>query len=273
MLSGCYPEEEINVPVKELDENLNTTELDQYIEDNFNKEFGIAVKYRYVDRYVNPGQLVTPPKLENVKPMLDFIEDYWIEPYLAISNGNEFFRKHVPAQVVLLGGVIYVDGAILLGQAEAGASITLLNVNEIDYSDREWLDQQLGTIYHEFAHIVHQLYKLPTDFEKISPQGYTSTGSWYNLTEQEALERGFVSPYGTSNPNEDFAELVAFYIFYTDFDETYLNLTPDCTTADCERENEGKEKINEKLVAIKEHYLNVTGVNLDDLRAEVQKLL
>ncbi|WP_020532423.1 substrate import-associated zinc metallohydrolase lipoprotein [Flexithrix dorotheae] len=272
-LSGCYPEDSINVPKTDVEDDLNPTELDQYIEDNFTKEYGVAIRYKFVDRYVSPGQRVTPPRLENVKPMLDFIDKYWVGPYLAVENGNEFFRDHVPAEFILLGGVIYTSRGILLGTADAGARITLLNVNSIDPEDEEWLDQQLGTIYHEFAHIVHQLYKLPTDYEKISPQGYSSSGSWFNVSENEAIARGFVSPYATSSPNEDFAELVAFYVYFTDFEEKYLTPEENCNTAECERMNEGKEKINQKLVAIKEHYLNVTGLDLDELRKELQKLL
>ena len=38
----------------------------------------------------------------------------------------------------------------------------------------EWLYLQLNVIYHEFAHIVHQRYNLPANWQQISPEGYTS---------------------------------------------------------------------------------------------------
>ena len=52
-------------------------ELDQYIEDNFTEEYGMAIRYRFVDRYVGPTQRVTPPRLEVVRPMLDFIDEFF----------------------------------------------------------------------------------------------------------------------------------------------------------------------------------------------------
>lgn len=272
-MNACYPDETLNEPVKDTNPNLDT-ELDIYIDEEFTQEYDMAIRYRFVDRYVNPGERVTPPKLEVVRPMLDFIENFWIEPYLAVDNGEEFFRKHVPAEIIFLGGFIYnEDGTVTLGTADAGARITFTNVNAIDVENPDWVALQLQTVYHEFAHTVHQVYKLPPAFETISPEGYTSPGSWYNLTDEEALQRGFVSPYATSSPNEDFAETVAFYLFNTDFFSFYLTDEEDCATQDCINRNEGRDKIREKVAAITEHYEKVTGVTLADVRAVIQAKL
>ena len=91
MLSGCYSDDSLNVPVNNPDINLET-DLDIYIEDNFTKEFGMAIRYRFIDRFVDPFQRVTPPALEAVRPMLDFIDFFWIGPYLEVENGEAFFR-------------------------------------------------------------------------------------------------------------------------------------------------------------------------------------
>lgn len=270
---GCYPDETIEVDVNN-DQIEIETDLDRYIETNFTREYGMAIRYRFVDRYVKPNEKVSPPKIELVRPMLDFIQKYWIEPYLEVNNGAQFFRDHVPAEIVFLGGLIFnANGTVTLGTADAGAQITFTNVNAIDELDLDWRALQLQTVYHEFAHIVHQKYKLPTSFEKISPTGYSSAGSWFNLTDEEALQRGFVSPYATSSPNEDFAETVAFYLFDTDFDQNFTIVEQDCTTAECENRNEGKEKLRTKIAAISEHYLKVTGVDLDEVRAAIQSRL
>ncbi|UXP31413.1 putative zinc-binding metallopeptidase [Reichenbachiella agarivorans] len=272
LLTACLHDEKLNEPVKEGDEP--TSALDVYIDENFTQAYNIAVRYKYVDNYVDPGQRVAPPILDVVKPMLDFVQEYWIDVYLAVENGEAFFRRYVPAELIFLGGLIYNgDGTVTLGTADAGARITYTNVNGFDLDDPDWLQLQLQVTYHEFAHIVHQEFSLPSGFENISPAGYSSAGSWYNLTEEEALQRGFVSPYATSSVNEDFAETIAFYVFDASFFEHYINLDADCVTADCENDNAGKEKIFEKLTSIKEHYLKVTGVDLDDLRAELQSKL
>jgi substrate import-associated zinc metallohydrolase lipoprotein len=270
--SSCYDHEDLNVPVKTA--TPSTDEIDQYIESTYTEEFGVAVRYKYVDRYVDPTKRVTPPKRALVMPMLDFLFNFWIDPYLNVENGESFFRDHVPAEVVFIGSSIFNDdGTVTLGTADAGARITLTEVNDIDVNNKEWVLRQLGTIYHEFAHIVHQRYSLPPNFEEISPEGYTSSGSWYNLTNAEALERGFVSPYATSSYNEDFAEFVAFLLFDELFYETYINDEPGCTTDDCTARNEGRARLRQKYNSIIAHYKQYTGVDLLQLRALVQEKL
>ena len=268
ILQSCYPEEKLNVEVSEEQELIN--ELDVYIQENFTDEFNVVVRYKFVDNFVEPTQRVSPPKIESVRPMLDFIEEFWIGPYLEVENGEAFFRRYVPSELVFLGGSIYnTDGTRTLGIADAGARITFTNVNDIDVDDEEWMDLQLQVTFHEFAHIVHQEFALPTGFETISPEGYTSAGSWFVLEDQEALERGFVSPYGTLNPNEDFAEVIAFFLFDDEFYEKFIDQEENCITAECEAANEGKTKISEKLVLIMDHYQKSTGLNLEEVRNAV----
>lgn len=272
-LSSCFKDDPLNAPEKTYDDIL-TSELDAYIDANFTQKYNMAVRYRYVDQYVEIGQRVTPPSLDIVRPMLDFVQYFWIEPYLEVPNGEAFFKRFVPAEIIFLGGLIYNgDGTVTLGTADAGARITFTNVNALDENDIDWRTIQLHTVYHEFAHSVHQNFKLPNAFETISPNGYTSSGSWYNLTDEEALQRGFVSPYATVNPNEDFAETVSFYLFDPDFQNNFILQTENCTSADCENDNAGKALILEKISAIRSHYLKVTGVDLDLLRASIQSRL
>jgi substrate import-associated zinc metallohydrolase lipoprotein len=270
--SGCYKDEDVVSPVKT--QPLSDDPIDQYIRENFLEEYGIAVRYKFVDRYVDQNKRVTPPKRELVEPMLDFLTEFWIEPYTNVPSGSKFFKSHVPAEIILIGSTIYnADGTVTLGTADAGARITLTEVNDIDRQNTDWIIRQLGTIYHEFAHIVHQRYNLPPNFQEISPQGYTSLGSWFNLTNEEALQRGFVSPYGTSTFNEDFAEVVAFLLFDPLFYEKYIEDEPDCTTVDCVARNEGREKLRRKYNAILQHYEQNTGVDLLRVRDIIQAKL
>ena len=272
-LIGCYPDETLNVPVAQTDAQLET-DLDKYIEENFRKEYGMAIRYRFVDRYINPTQRVAPPRLEVVRPMLDFIQKFWIDPFLEVPNGEAYFRAYVPSEVVLLGGFIFnSNGTVTLGTADAGAQITFTNVNGLDLADKDWEALQLQTVYHEFAHIVHQRNKLPASFETISITGYTSAGSWFTLSDEEALIRGFVSPYATSSPNEDFAETIAFYLYNSDFETLFEIDEPNCVTAECEERNAGRELVRQKLAAIKEHYIKVVSIDLEAVRNAVQAKL
>ncbi|MEQ9426579.1 MAG: putative zinc-binding metallopeptidase [Cyclobacteriaceae bacterium] len=273
VLSGCYPDESINVPVTTHDVNL-TSEIDQYIEENFIKKYGVAVRYRFVDRYVDPTTRVTPPTLEAVRPMLDIIEDFWIQPFMNIENGDQFFREHVPGEVILLGGVIFNgDGSIKLGVADAFARITFTDVNRVDRNDEDWLALTLNTVYHEFAHIHHFRHDFPPGFERISPEGYSSPGGWLNVREEEALRRGFVSPYATSQVADDYAETVSRYMSEKDFESEFMELEEDCDTPECEARNEGRLKIREKIAAIAQHYQTSVGVDLHQMRAAVQTIL
>ena len=271
VVAGCFEEGFTPVPVKDYDASKD--ELDVYIQENFVEEYGIAVRYKFVDRYVDPTRRVTPPRLDAVKPMLDFLTELWIEPFVTSANGDEFFREHVPAEIVFIGSAIYnSDGTITLGVADAGARITLTEVNLVDPEDMSWVFRQLGTIYHEFAHIVHQRYNLPPSWQAISPDGYTSAGSWYNLTDEQALHRGFVSPYATSSFNEDFAELVAFLLYHPDFYQLYME-DEICSTSDCEDRNAGRALIRIKYNSVLNHYKQNTGVDLLEVRAIIQEKL
>jgi substrate import-associated zinc metallohydrolase lipoprotein len=272
LAASCYPDEDVVAPVKT--QPFSEDALDEYIQENFIDEYGVAVRYRFVDRYVDQNKRVTPPKLEVVEPMLDFLTEFWIEPFTDVANGTRFFKSHVPAEIILIGSTMYnADGTVTLGVADAGARITLTEVNDVDIANKAWIFRQLGTIYHEFAHIVHQRYNLPPNWQEISPQGYTSLGSWFNLSEEEALQRGFVSPYGTSTFNEDFAEVVAFLLFEPDFYTRYINDEVNCATVDCVARNEGRARLRRKYNAILEHYEQSTGVDLLKVRAIIQAKL
>jgi substrate import-associated zinc metallohydrolase lipoprotein len=267
-VSGCYKEEIIDVPQTVHEPSDNP--IDQYIQKNFTEKYGVAVRYKYVDRYVESDKRVTPIKAELVIPMLKFLESYWVEPFINVQNGNKFFKNHVPAEMVLIGSSIYnPDGTVTLGTADAGARITLTETNLVDTTNIDWVFRQLGTIYHEFGHIVHQRYNLPINWQQISPQGYTSAGSWYTINDDEALKRGFVSPYATSSYNEDFAEMVAHMLFVPDFNERYIN-DESCSSADCDARNEGRAKIRKKYNAILSHYMEHVGVDLLQVRELVQ---
>jgi substrate import-associated zinc metallohydrolase lipoprotein len=272
LATSCYKDEGVESPVKPQTESDDP--IDVYIQTNYIDKYGIAVRYKFVDRYVEPNKRVTPPRREVVEPMLDFLTEFWIEPYVGVPNGRRFFEKHVPAEVIFVGSPLYNDdGTETLGTADAGARITLIRVNDIDLTDQEWVFLQLRVIYHEFAHIVHQRYNLPPNWQQISPEGYTSVGSWYTLSDDDAIRRGFVTPYATSSFNEDFAEMVSSILYDPDFYDKYLTDESGCSTTSCEERNEGRALIRSKYAAVLSHYEQATGVDLLEVRALIQDKL
>jgi substrate import-associated zinc metallohydrolase lipoprotein len=270
VFSSCYQDEPLDRPVKINPEPTDPIEI--YIQQHFIDTYGVAVRFKFVDRYVDQNKRVTPPQRELVLPMLDFLTKFWIEPFVKVPNGRTFFENHVPAEVIMIGSSIYNDdGTITLGTADAGARITLTDVNLVDTLDRVWVLRQLNVIYHEFAHIMHQRHNLPPNWQTISPDGYTSLGSWYILENEQALVRGFVSPYATSTFNEDFAESVAFLLFDPDYYDKYINEEPNCTDDACVQRNKGRALIRKKYSAILNHYQITVGVDLLKIRELVQE--
>ena len=79
--------------------------------------------------------------------------------------------------------------------------------------------------------------------------------------------------YATSDYNEDYAETVAYILFFPEFYERYIIDEENCTTDDCIARNEGRALIRRKYVTVLAHYEQVTGVDLLDVRAIVQDKL
>ncbi len=270
LLLACG-DDEVNAPIRQVEPS--TDPIDTYIRENFTEPYGVAVRYRFTDRYVNPNNRVTPPRRDLVVPTLEFLTKYWVQPYQEVPNGDAYFKSTVPAEVVMIGSFIFnTDGTVILGTADAGARITLTDINSVDEADRVWVSRQLRTIYHEYAHIMHQRFDLPPGYQEISPQGYTSAGSWFTLNDDQALRRGFVSPYGTSDVNEDFVEVVAALLEDPEFFEKYIN-EETCADDDCQNRNAGRAMIRTKYNAMLEHYERNTGIDMLQLRARIQERL
>ena len=89
LVTSCYPDESVEAPIKTYPPL--TDPLDIFIEENFTEKYGVAVRYKFVDRYVDQNRRVSPPRREVVEPMLNFLTEFWIEPYMSVANGRRFF--------------------------------------------------------------------------------------------------------------------------------------------------------------------------------------
>ena len=71
--------------------------------------------------------------------------------------------------------------------------------------------RMIQTSHHEFAHILNQNVIYTPDFKGVSDRagfdGYTAT--WFNVTNEEALDNGYITPYSMASSDEDFVEMVA----------------------------------------------------------------
>lgn len=285
----------------------STDPISIYFRDNFLNPYGTAVRWQWVDRYVDDSKRVTPPLRDVCIPMGEFIKKFWLEPFMLTEPGKEFMLDHFPPEIVFIGSKMYnSDGAsITLGYADAGVRITFTQVNEYDLSNKAWLLLQLRTAEHEYGHIVHQRHNLPNGFKEVSPKNYKSN-NWLNLAgdvqagnpkiSREAISLGMVSNYGTSSENEDFCEILSLYITSskTEFETRYLIHEPEAKypkldadgnpmldddgnpimldpAADAVEMNQGRDIIYVKLKMIKDYYMENFAIDLDQIRDEIMK--
>lgn len=242
-----------------------TDEIDIWFYENFVKPYNSVIRWKWDDSFVDPKFYVSPPKREVMIPVGNMILHYWMEPFIE-QGGNGFIREHFPPEIVCVGSkLLNADGTETLGYADAGVRITLTDLNLFDLKNKDWVLGQLRTIHHEFTHIIHQKHGLPVGYELVTKENYIGN-AWVNLSQEEAIARGMVTNYGTSDQFEDFCELISFYLTTdaAEFDKTFLTaVTPD------DGLNAGRALITRKLELAKEYYISNFKIDLDKLRTTI----
>jgi substrate import-associated zinc metallohydrolase lipoprotein len=183
------------------------TPLDNWLSENFTKPYNIEVKYRWDPYEVPLNKTLVPPQTDKIQPTMEAVKKIWIEPYEQ-EAGSNFIKKFCPKQYILVGSANWnTDGTIVLGTAEGGRKVVLYVVNYFDRKNIDGIKEMLHTIHHEFGHILHQNILYPASYKQITPGDYTS--NWYNVSNEAALNLGFVTPYSMSSADEDFVEMIA----------------------------------------------------------------
>ncbi|WP_417886859.1 zinc-binding metallopeptidase [Zunongwangia sp.] len=210
---SCSDDDEIKGDSILDTETPELTPLDNYIRDNFVYPYNIEVVYRWEESEFDLDRYLYPPELEKVRPSLEIIKSIWLDSYTEVG-GENFIKNIAPRQLALSGGFnINPEGTITLGLAEGGKKIVFFNVDFLDSSNKANVQQFLGTIQHEYTHILNQTKPFDEQsFGNITPTSYTA--NWSEGTDAEANELGFVSAYARSQVTEDFAEMVHFFLNY-----------------------------------------------------------
>ena len=253
-------------------ETPELNDFDKWIRKNYTEPYNIQVKYKYDDKESDNSYNLSPAKYDNSVALAKLIKHLWVDAYGELL-GEEFLKTYSPRLFQFIGSPAYnTGGSIVLGTAEGGLKVTLFNVNMIDVEepDVDMLNYwYFKTMHHEFSHILHQTKSYTTDFNLISASDYTS-GSWVNLTDQEALELGFISPYGSSETQEDFVELIAVYV--TNTPEHWNSLIEAATDPDKkEDEADGADKILEKFAIVQDYLLVNWEIDIVELRDIVMR--
>lgn len=244
------------------------TSIDNWIRDTLTVPFNVAAKYKWDQGELEFDKSLTPPKEEKIVPVLSAIKKVWIDTYVA-EAGKTFMQKYIPKFFVLVGSASWnLDGTITLGTAEGGRRIVLYVLNDFRIkgmtgfvpSDSINIKMMFHTIEHEFGHILHQTVLYPEDYKRISVGDYTS--NWNNTFDAEANEKGFITAYAQSSPDEDFVEMIS--IMLSEGRGGYEKLLNGITSATA------KSKLRQKEAIVVNYFKDVWGINFYSLQSRTR---
>ncbi|EIA08218.1 putative zinc-binding metallopeptidase [Flavobacterium frigoris] len=261
LLGACSGDE----PLKESQLDLSTppkTELDNWIDINYLNPYNINVQYKWNQNAVDNNRFLYPPIQSKVQPVLEIVQRIWLDSYKAVA-GENFVKNIAPREFVLVGGVnLNTTGTITLGLAEGGKRITFFETDNVNKTNRANIKRFVRTIQHEYIHILNQT--KPFDeksMAKITPTGYSS--AWYNTSDADALQQGFLTAYAKSNINEDFAETAATILVNSKAE--YATILAGVTNATTLANIKTKEAI------VVKYYKDAFGIDFYKLRDEAEK--
>tara|TARA_B110000027_G_C16105431_1_gene295042 strand:+ start:124 stop:981 length:858 start_codon:yes stop_codon:yes gene_type:complete len=230
--------------------------LDIWLRNEFVAPFNIEIAYLWNPNNVDIARFLYPIQENNVQRWSQTILDVWAKPYNQLG-GEDFIANLAPRQFVYSGGFNFNPNSptITLGVAEAGARITFFNLDFLDYTNANSIRQPLQTLHHEYGHILNQTVPFTDDFGQITPADYTA--QWFNLSDQEALDSGFITPYASSKEDEDFVEILANMLTstQTEFDARVSSASP-----------EGQAFIREKQQMVVDYFQTNFSIDLFELQ-------
>ena len=203
----------------------NLTDLDIWLRESFVNPYNIEIQYKWNINETDVARYLHPPYTSSVRPVAEALLKTWIEPYNQLG-GEDFIKKLAPRQFTLAGSFNYNPNSptITLGVAEAGAKITLFNIDYLDFTNVNSIKRPLKTVQHEYGHILNQTRPIDPAFEEINPANYT--GQWFNRTDAQARALGYITSYASSSHTEDFVEMIAEMLTHSkaDFDAILDNI-------------------------------------------------
>ncbi|MDR0232596.1 MAG: putative zinc-binding metallopeptidase [Dysgonamonadaceae bacterium] len=242
--------------------------FDRWLFDNYLIPYNLQFRYRLEDVGTDMNYNVIPTSYEKSIDMAVLVKYLWFDVYAKVVR-EDFLKEFGPRIIHLIGSAQFnpANGTLVLGSAEGGLKVTLTQCNELSLENMDFANEHFfKTMHHEFGHILHQRIPLPRDFRLLSPNFYEPF-SWQERSKEEAWSLGFVSPYASAAPEEDFVETIAVYIVSTDAQWNHIltmasiQLDPDVN---------GRELIETKLDMCKRWLRGEWNVELDALRDEVQ---
>tara|TARA_R110002049_G_scaffold309051_1_gene516205 strand:- start:1612 stop:2433 length:822 start_codon:yes stop_codon:yes gene_type:complete len=233
-------------------------DLDIWLRSSFVSPYNIEVLYKWDINDTDIDRFLHPPLESSVKPVAEALQKAWIEPYTEVG-GADFIKKIAPRQFTFVGSFNYNPNSptITLGVAEAGAKITLFNIDFLDFTDINSIKQPLKTVQHEYAHILNQNIPIDPKYGLINPEDYSA--QWFNREDAEARELGYITAYASSQESEDFVEMVSEMLTNSksEFDALVDGVTSDRARA----------IIRQKEAIVVAYYKNNFDIDIYELQA------
>ena len=263
LLISCS-EEKLDPNSQIFDSSVEQNEFDEWLVENYITPYNIEFKYRmeYIESDMN--YYLVPAEYDKSIQIAKLMIHLCLQAYDDVTGSKEFIKTYFPKMIHIIGSPAYRNnGTMVLGTAEGGLKITLYMINSLQL-DPEYLNEYyFHTMHHEFAHILHQTKPYSSDFEMISGSQYVKD-TWNSTfkSDEEAQQKGFITPYASSEANEDFVELLSTYItntpkFWSDMLKT--------------AGKEGSAIISQKFDIVYNYMKNTWGIDLDELQAVILK--
>jgi substrate import-associated zinc metallohydrolase lipoprotein len=268
-LPSCKKEDlDLTPPVDLGGETWENTAIDTWLMDSLTIPYNIAVKYRWDPWELAQDKTLTPPDESKIIPAMSAIKRVWIDPYNAETGSDLFIKKYSPKQFKLVGSVEYdPNNTVVLGQAEGGNNIAFFDINQnYDKDPISAVRRMIHTSHHEFAHILHETVLYPVEFRGLSSKqgltGYTAT--WFNVSQAEAHENGYVTNYSMSGPDDDFVETVS--IMLTEGKKRFEEIVASVNST-------AQAVLRQKEHFVVDYYKNVWKIDFYSLQTRVQTAL
>ncbi|MBE7172117.1 MAG: hypothetical protein INR73_16130 [Williamsia sp.] len=269
LFAACRKDEKLNLqqPVGLGGDTTASTAIDKWLRDSLTTPYNIDVKYRWDPSNASLYKTVTPADESRVIPLFSALKRTWINPYNDETGSELFMKKYTPKQFVLIGSVEYDYYSVTLGQAEGGNNIVLFDVNQnFDKSAIVSLRRAIHTAHHEFGHILHQTVLYPLDFVgtsgKLGLANYTAT--WFNISDADALQQGYVTSYAMSGKDDDFVETIA--VMLTEGRQKFQEMKAAANAT-------ARQALQQKEDYVVSYYKQVWNIDFYSLQTRVQAAL
>ena len=275
-LTGCDADIDSVQPSRQVVASTTVSSLprlDRYIQQAFAKKYNVDIAYRYDDKVTDRRYLLAPVKEEKALEYLNLIDYMFFQVYEA-STPEGYLQTHTIKYLNLFGSSGYAIDRRMAGAAPQGM-IWIYNINELNtqYTGTVRADY-ISVLFHESAHTLHEERAYPPEFDKLSALEYQKQDafSYWWRTGQNAGYAGFVSDYASTDADEDFAELFAYYIL--DSDSEWADRLKGAEGKNrSDAKYTGREIIEKKVAIMKEYLRSEYSADLDKIRAEAQKRL